>query len=135
MKILVGIDIQSIDDVEASIVTFGDRYVERVYTPFEIESCSVGSQSFAANLADRFAAKEAVMKILDVSDTPMPWKSIEIQVNLSGGSAISLSGAAAERAERRGVDKISVSLSHAERVATAVVVAEIGEHDSEDGDR
>jgi holo-[acyl-carrier protein] synthase len=128
MTIRIGIDIQSIDDVEASLVAFGNRYLERIYTRHEIESCADDLHS-AVGLADRFAAKEAVMKVLDVSDTPMPWKAIEIQTNQSGHLAISLSGVAAERARHQGVEKLSVSLSHTGRVATAIVVGEFAEHD------
>jgi holo-[acyl-carrier protein] synthase len=131
MKIRIGIDIQPIDDVEASIVAFGNRYLERVYTRHEIESCTDDVHSTAKGLADRFAAKEAVMKVLEVSDSPLPWKAIEIQVNPVGGTAVLLSGMAAERAKRRGVNKLSVSLSHTDRLATAIVVGEFAEHEHE----
>lgn len=127
----IGIDVQSIDDVEASIVEFGSRYLERVYTPEEIGSCSDDVHSTAIRLACTFAAKEAVMKVLNVSDIPMPWKSIEIEMNLAGGSTISLCGVAEERAKRRGVDKILVSLSHTDRLATAVVIGEFAEREQE----
>jgi holo-[acyl-carrier protein] synthase len=124
MKIRVGIDFQSIDDVEASIGAFGNRYLERVYTRHEIESCSRDAKSSARAFADRFAAKEAVMKVLDVGDLSMAWRSIEIQMDPRGGSAVSLSGSAAERATHQGVEKLSVSVSHTERLATAVAVGE-----------
>jgi holo-[acyl-carrier protein] synthase len=127
MNIRIGIDMQSIDDVEESIVTFGNRYLERLYTRHEIESSSNDARSTATGLADRFAAKEAVMKVLDVTDAPLPWKSIEIQMNPVGRCIVSLSGAAAEQARLQGVDRLSVSLSHTDRLATAIVVGEFSE--------
>jgi holo-[acyl-carrier protein] synthase len=127
MTILIGIDIQSIDDVSASIEAFGTRYLERVYTRHEIASCLDDVRSAAQGFADRFAAKEAVMKVLDVSDAPVPWKEIEIQMMSAGQSTITLSGRIAERAMRQGVDKLSLSVSHTERLATAIVVGEVAE--------
>jgi holo-[acyl-carrier protein] synthase len=131
MTLLIGIDFQSIDEVEASIVAFGSRYVERIYTSHEIESCSDAIHSSAIGLADRFAAKEAVMKVLDMSDAISPWREIEIHVNSSGRSTVALSGVAAENAERQGLGTLSVSLSHTDRLATAIVVAEFAERDRE----
>lgn len=124
MRIRIGSDIQSIDEVEASIEAFGARYVERVYTRQELESCSANVPSIAVGLAKRFAAKEAVMKLLDMSDLPSPWRAIDIHVDRATGPTVSLSGVAEERAKRRGLDRLSVSLSHTNRLATAVVVGE-----------
>jgi holo-[acyl-carrier protein] synthase len=129
MKILIGIDIQSIDEVEASIAEFGGRYLERVYTSHELDACAERSHWSAAGLADRFAAKEAVMKVLDASD--LPWKEIEIQMNAGSGTVISLSGVAAERAKRQGVGNLMVSLSHTDRLATAIVAGEMSDHETE----
>jgi holo-[acyl-carrier protein] synthase len=129
MKIRIGIDMQSIDDVEASLTAFGSRYLERVYTRHEIDSSCDDVRLTAVGLANRFAAKEAVMKLLDVSDTPLPWKAIEVQMSPVGRPTISLSGVAAERARRQGVDRLSVSLSHTDRLATAIVVGEFTERE------
>jgi holo-[acyl-carrier protein] synthase len=124
MKILVGIDIQSVDDVEESIKTFGTRYLERVYTPGELESCESGGRAEAAGLAMRFAAKEATVKLLGLADASFPWTSIEVRSNPRGETALSLSGVAAQRAALRGVGHLAVSFSHTQRLATAVVVGE-----------
>ena len=40
----VGVDLTSVAEVEESVARFGDRYVRRVFTPHEIESCSRGGR-------------------------------------------------------------------------------------------
>lgn len=67
----VGVDVVSVADVAASVRRFGDRYVHRIFTPHEIAACRTacvpagGDPTYSAeSLAARFAAKEAVVKVL-----------------------------------------------------------------------
>lgn len=121
----IGLDVQSIEEVQDSLKEFGDRYTQRVYTAHEIES-SVGDPSTrASSLAGRFAAKEAVLKVLDIDDK-VPWmRSIEVWRPDDRRPTVRLIGAAAELARRQGIDRISLSLSHSAGVAAAAVIAEI----------
>ena len=64
----IGLDVQSIEEVQDSIAEFGDLYTQRVFTPHEIESSAGDSSTRASSLAGRFAAKEAVLKVLDIED-------------------------------------------------------------------
>ena len=123
MSILVGIDLQSVDEVEASLLMFGDRYTRRLFTKHEIDVCS-SSPHRAQHLAARFAAKEAVMKILDVRDQVPPWRAIEVCESVKSAPTISLSGVAAELAQLAGILNFSLSMSHDGGVAIATVIAE-----------
>ena len=69
-----GCDLQRIDDVTDAIRDFGDRYLDRVYTPVEQEAGRLGG---AASLAARFAAKEAVLKLIGTADGVDP-REVEI---------------------------------------------------------
>lgn len=120
----MGIDIQPIDEVEASLTIFGARYGRLIYTAQELRNCGANARS-ATKLAERFAAKEAVLKILVLGDTVPPWSSIEIKESSSGAPEIALHSSAADLAQRQGMQNFSVSLSHAGGVATAAVVAEV----------
>lgn len=124
MGIRVGIDVQSIDDVRASIVEFGDRYLERVYTPHERKSCVEDVRTSEAGFADRFAAKEAVMKVLDIADTPMSWMNIDIDMAATGAVNVSLSGVAHDRATELSMERLLVSVSHSNQFSTAVAIGE-----------
>jgi len=118
----VGVDVTAIDDVARSVAHFGDRYVRRLFTTHEIASCGDGT-SAVASLAARFAAKEAVLKVLEPSGARPQWRDIEIVRRSSGACRVRLHDRAASLAARRGVGQMSVSLSHDAGVALAVVVA------------
>jgi holo-[acyl-carrier protein] synthase len=121
---LVGTDIVDVADVEASIRSFGDRYLNRVFTTGELDYCLDAGRVPGPHLAARIAAKEAAMKVLrPTRDDAIPLSSIETVRTEGGWCELSLSGAALEAAHRAGLVAFSMSLSHEARYATAVVVA------------
>lgn len=122
--VLVGVDVQSISEVERSICQFGDDYLTRLYTDHERESCRGDARVTASGLAARFAAKEAVIKLLDAGDDAPGWRSIEVRRARGDHPEVVLHGRAAAIARRKGVDDISLSLSHDGDVAMATVVAQ-----------
>ncbi len=117
---LVGIDLCDVDQVERAITDHGDRYLTRVFTSLELAQTGSRPQRLAA----RFAAKEATIKALGVSGEGVGWTSIGVADDQDGRPAIRLSGAVAELAQRRGVDHLSLSLTHASDVGAAVVIGE-----------
>jgi holo-[acyl-carrier protein] synthase len=123
-KVLVGVDIQPIDEVEDSLREFGSRYRHLLFTDDELACCGHNAAT-ASSLAARFAAKEAVMKILDTREVVPPWRSIEVRRARGRRPEIQLHGVAAELARRQGIHDISVSLSHGGGVAMAAVVAPV----------
>ncbi len=102
-----------------AIRDFGARYLDRVYTPIEQEAYAAGG---APSLAARFAAKEAVLKLIGTADG-VDLRSVEI-TTLGVRPEVRLSGRAAELAEQAGIDAegIDVSLSHTGDLALAVAV-------------
>jgi holo-[acyl-carrier protein] synthase len=125
MAVRVGIDLVSVEAIEASIRTHADRYLEWVYTPRELEECEAADGLDAQRLAARFAAKEATIKVLRPGDEPVPWRDIEVQREPGGWTELQLGGHAAQLAERAGVAAFAVSLTHEDGYASAVVVAEM----------
>ena len=75
-------------------------------------------------LAVRFAAKEAVMKALGVGLFAFAYRDVEVIRAEGGTPSLRLSGRALDLAETRGVTKWHLSLTHTERTAQAMVVAE-----------
>ena len=120
----VGIDVTSVADVRSSIEVFGDRYLDRLFTADELHDCRARTQEPQLDrLAARFAAKEAVMKVLRPVDDAPSWNEIEVRTTQGGWPEIELSGVAARMATDERLAGISVSLSHEHDVATAVVTA------------
>jgi holo-[acyl-carrier protein] synthase len=74
-----------------------------------------------ASLAARFAAKEAVLKLIGTADGVDP-RSVEI-AHQDGRPVVQLSGLAASLAAEAGVGPIDISLSHSGDHALAVAVA------------
>lgn len=118
-----GVDVTSVEEVARSIEVFGQRYLSRVFTPAEIESCRGERSPRAASLAARFAAKEATIKVLAPEDEATDLRTIEVRRRPSGACEIHLSGSAARLAERAGLGPFAVSLSHEGNVAVAIVLA------------
>jgi holo-[acyl-carrier protein] synthase len=125
MTVLVGADIQEICEVQKSVEIFGDRYVRRIYTDNEIRDCLGHAKGVGVALASRFAAKEAVFKILTAGNPWASWREVEVRQHESNRPTIALRGAAAQQAALQGIATISLSLSQSGGTATAVVVAEI----------
>lgn len=115
----MGTDLTSVPEVRAAIATHGDRYLQRVYHPAELAD----AQGDPRRLAARFAAKEAVLKVLRPDDDAVPWNQIRVRRHPSGWTDLVLSGRAAERARAIGVEEWAVSLTHEGDLAAAVVVA------------
>jgi holo-[acyl-carrier protein] synthase len=113
-----GVDIIEIGRVGRLLEGYGQRFLDRVYTPEEIAYC----RGRAPNLAARFAAKEATMKALGTGVRGVSWKDIEVVRHESGAPAIKLHGRAKRRAQRLGLQEIAVSLSHSREYAVASVV-------------
>jgi len=121
--IRVGADVVAVHQVEESVTRFGSRYLERVYTEHELNSCVGGSQVRAASLAARFAAKEATIKVLRPVGHQPDWRSVEVRRHSEGWCTMALSGHAAALADQAGIEELAVSLTHDGDVAAAVVVA------------
>jgi holo-[acyl-carrier protein] synthase len=122
---VVGVDLIEIARVKRALDRHGERFLQRVFTPAEIQY----TRGYAAELAARFAAKEAVSKALGVgvrllARDGIKWQEVEVLGNWRGQPQITLTGRAAERAAELGLTEWAVSLSHSREHAIAFVVAQ-----------
>ena len=125
MVLGLGTDLVEIARIEASMTRFGERFLRRIYTPAEIAYCTGRRWGAAESLAARFAAKEAAAKALGTGiSLGVSWLELEVTRAAGGAPGMLLHGRAAERAERLGVRRVSVSLTHGRAQAMAVVVME-----------
>jgi holo-[acyl-carrier protein] synthase len=119
VRLATGIDLIEIERLQGIILRYGDRFLQRVYTPQELKE--VGH--LPASLAARFAAKEAVSKALETGIGPVSWCEIEILRGPSREPVLYLHGAAADLAKQYHLHTWSISLSHTNTHAIAVAVA------------
>lgn len=118
--VLIGCDIHPVFNVVESIDIFGERYLERVFTPAERAACGEAPERLAA----RYAAKESVLKLLKVpADVAVPWTDIEVGADPNGAPSVILHGEAARIAAELGVTLIELTLSHDGGMAMAVAAA------------
>jgi holo-[acyl-carrier protein] synthase len=124
MVIGLGTDLIEIERIERSVARFGERFLERVFTPGEIAYCHAKKGS-AESFAARFAAKEAGAKALGTGiSRGVSWKEFEVKRKPGQRPELHLSGRAAEIALELGVKRMSLSLTHSREMSMAVVVAE-----------
>jgi len=121
-----GIDAVEIARIEHSIDRFGKRFLDRVFLQAEQAYCQRKRRS-AESFAARFAAKEAAAKALGTGISyGVNWLEIEVVRERSGRPSLRFHGRAAELAERMGVMRSALSLTHTGELAMASVVLEDG---------
>lgn len=96
-------------------------FAERVFTDYEHRYC-LDSVNPAERFAARFAAKEAVLKVLGTGLGGTSFRSIEVRSLESGQPTITVGGSGAVLAEQFGIVGWMVTLTHSDLTAGAVVV-------------
>lgn len=118
--IYTGIDLIEIPRIAQTLERYPKRFLEKVFTE--------GEQKYArrrpSQLASRFAAKEAVMKALGTGVRGVPWKDIEVTRRPGQAPEVVLHNKAKARAEKMGIHRMALSLTHSKEMAAASVVAE-----------
>ena len=112
----LGIDIIKVDRIRASLERFGARFTNRVLTPAEQRYVRERPET----MAGRWAAKEAVSKVLGLGVRGIGWRDIEIERLPTGQPAVRLHGRAAARAAQLGMGRIAVTISHEADYAVAM---------------
>jgi holo-[acyl-carrier protein] synthase len=112
----LGIDIIKVDRIKGTLAKFGRRFAGRVLTDSEDRYVRDRPETFAG----RWAAKEAVSKVLGLGVRGIGWRDIEIERLPTGQPNVRLHGRAAARAEQLGMGRIAVSITHEAEYAVAV---------------
>ena len=119
MIVGLGVDLVEVGRVKKTIDRWGERFLNRIFTPPERNYClrkAFPEQSLAA----RFAAKEAVLKAIGTGlSSGIGWKDIEIVNDPGGKPEVSLK----EKITKRiGHKRILISLSHTKEFAIAFAI-------------
>lgn len=119
----VGIDIIEIDRVKDAVEKYGEKFLEKIYTPFEISYCRKRKEYKIPELAVRFAAKEAYSKAIGTgisgfgrNNQGIKWTDVEVRNNELGKPHIAMNG--------KIFKNVHISLSHSRDYAVASVYVE-----------
>ena len=122
MIVGLGLDLTEISRIGELVERWGERFVGRIYTEGE-RDFALARALPARHFAARFAAKEAMLKALRVP-SGLTWHEMEV---IGGGTEppmMVLRGAALMVAEKLGVARLHLTISHDRDTAAAVVIAE-----------
>ncbi|HOK67735.1 MAG TPA: holo-ACP synthase [Anaerohalosphaeraceae bacterium] len=124
MKILAhGIDLVEFGRLEQLLQRHGARAMERIFTAKE-QADAQGLRNHLERLAGRFAAKEAVMKLVGSGwRDGVAWTDVEVVNDVAGRPVVNLTGRLKELAEKQGIEQITLSITHTDRFAIASAVA------------
>ena len=112
----LGIDIIKVERIRTALARFGPRFSRRVLTDAEAAYVRARPETFAG----RWAAKEAVSKVLGLGVRGVGWRDIEVVRLPTGQPAVRLAGRALRRAEQLGMARIALSISHERDYAVAI---------------
>jgi len=124
MIIGTGVDLAEVDRIREASERYGERFLQRVFTPAEIAYASRKANKYE-RFAARFAAKEAGMKAIGTGwRGGVRWQDFEVVNEPSGRPTLRFHGVARQVAERLGVKSVQLSLTHTAALALAHVILE-----------
>ena len=119
-----GIDIIEVARIEDSYQRFGERFLNRILRPDEMEYCLTHKKP-GPFLAARFAAKEAISKAFGTGiGAELGWQDIEIGRKHSGEPFVILHERGRSLLQKRGGKVVHLTLSHTVQHATAMAILE-----------
>jgi holo-[acyl-carrier protein] synthase len=123
-----GIDIVETSRIRRMHGEHGQRFLDRVFTPLEQAYCAKNPKRYFEHLSGRFAAKEAILKVLGTGwRGGIAWTDMEILPEPSGQPRVTLSGECQRISRELGIARWHISISHIETHATASAIGMRGE--------
>jgi holo-[acyl-carrier protein] synthase len=125
-----GVDLAECEQVARMMGEYPEKFLERILTDAEQQYVK-GKRNPVPHVAGRFAAKEAILKVLGTGwRGQISWRDIDIANDANGQPQVSLTGESAAVAQRRGIARILLSISHTSSYAVASAIGvgdEVGE--------
>jgi holo-[acyl-carrier protein] synthase len=121
-----GIDLVDFPRIEEMVARHDKRFLDKVFTAAE-QAYAEANRNGIEKLAGRFAAKEAVLKLVGTGwRGKIAWTDIEVINTETGQPEVRLSGEVKRIADKLGITQISVSITHTANFAIASAVAMVG---------
>jgi holo-[acyl-carrier protein] synthase len=118
-----GIDLVDFSRIEQMSKRHGKHFINKVFTKSE-QRYAEKNRNKMEKLAGRFAAKEAVLKLLGTGwRGKIAWTDIEVKNNPAGQPMVTLSGEVKKIAANMKIKQISISITHTANFAIASAIA------------
>ncbi|MGH2706343.1 MAG: holo-ACP synthase [Actinomycetota bacterium] len=115
----IGIDLVEVGPLLRLVAVGGQSFVDAAWTPREQREANAQAEG----LAGKWAAKEAVMKVLQRGIGDLDPRDVEIITDSSGAPRVELHRGARAMASRRRITTWHVSLTHDGGWAAAIAIA------------
>ena len=123
-----GIDLVETSRIRAMIDAHGQHFLDRCFTAKEQAYAERSKKRRIEHLAGRFAAKEAILKVIGTGwRGGIAWTDMEILNHESGQPHVTLTGETLRVATDLGITQWMISISHIETHATASAIGIKGE--------
>ncbi len=116
----IGIDIVEIHRIKSAIEK-NERFLYRIFTEDEIKYYMENGEN-VETLAGIFAAKEAVLKVLQTGIEGVRWKDVEI-IHIGSVPSVKLYNNAYDMMKKQEITSVLISISHSKENAIANAIA------------
>lgn len=118
----IGVDIIEVDRIERAIAK-NEKFLERIFSQQELLYIKSRGNN-KCTISGLFSSKESVSKALGTGIRGFKWTDIEIAHDNLGKPKVNLRGNAKQIAVKKGINKISLSISHIAEKAIAISIAQ-----------
>lgn len=117
-----GIDLIECERIASILDKHPDRFLDRILTPAERKRAAQFHEP-VPHITGRFAAKEAVLKVLGTGwRGEISWHDIEITNDSFGRPQVTLTGECARIAATKDIDDVLLSITHTTHYASASAI-------------
>lgn len=117
-----GIDLVECERIQGIWQRHGERFLDRLLTPAEAAYVQ-RYKNAVPSVAGRFAAKEAILKVLGTGwRGKIAWRDMEILNDRAGQPQVTLTGECKRVADGLGITRVLVSITHTEHYAAATAI-------------
>ena len=118
-----GIDLVEVARIRRLVGEHGQHFLDRCFTPMEQRYSNEDQKRYFEHVAGRFAAKEAIQKVLGTGwRGSIAWTDMEILNEPGGKPTVTLTGECKQLAAKLGIGRWVISISHVETHATASAI-------------
>jgi holo-[acyl-carrier protein] synthase len=119
----LGTDLIECSRIRRILEQHGDAFLERLLTPDERAYVQQFHRDIVPRVAGRFAAKEAIVKVLGTGlRGKLAWRDMEILNDANGKPVVTLHDGCREVADRLGIATVLISITHTENYAAATAI-------------